>query len=234
MMVAKSEVEATGTVLHDCPVLLPHQMSAYLYESNQPRFQTLFLNGQQDPTVLEAFWSGVVERRDPRIRYHEMCTHPEWRRHAVPLSMHGDVVPCISIGCVGSKSFDVYSWQGLLSLGHTMAVKLYLFGLFEMNKVVEEGASTMTEIFRLCTWSLKALQSGLWPSHNHLGAPLHDSRAGIPLAGGYFGVLWSLKADLDHFPTAYGLHHYASNQPCNFCHAYRCDVMGHALHTLPQ
>ena len=45
--------------------------------------------------------------------------------------------------------------------------------------------------------------------------------AGKELAGGLKCFLWSLKTDLDHWAKAYGLTHYNSDEPCEFCSASR-------------
>ena len=56
--------------------------------------------------------------------------------------------------------------------------------------------------------------------HDVDGKALHG-QAGKELAGGLKFVLWSLKADFDHWAKAYGLIHYNSNEPCEFCSASR-------------
>ena len=39
---------------------------------------------QTSRAALEHFWRGVIERRDPRIKYHETCGRDGWVRCAVP------------------------------------------------------------------------------------------------------------------------------------------------------
>ena len=70
-------------------------------------------------------------------------------------------------------------------------------------------------------WSLEAAFEGKFPRHDVDGKALQDGKAGTELAGGLKFVLWSLKADLDHWAKAYGLTHYNSNDPCEFCTASR-------------
>ena len=44
--------------------------------------------------------------------------------------------------------------------------------------------------------------------------------AGSPLCSSterFFGVVWTIKGDLDWFAKGLGLRHYGSNQPCDFC-----------------
>ena len=74
----------------------------------------------------------------------------------------------------------------------------------------------MANIWATLLWSLNALFECKFPSHDVDGKPLHG-QAGKELAGGLKFVMWSLKADLDHWAKAYGLSHYNSNNPCEFC-----------------
>ena len=79
----------------------------------------------------------------------------------------------------------------------------------------------MTNIWKTVIWSLKAAYSGYCPTEDVDGNPIIGEQAGKPLAGGLRFVLWSIKADLDHWANAYGLSHYNSNEPCEFCPASR-------------
>ncbi len=47
------------------------------------------------------------------------------------------------------------------------------------------------------------------------------AESGEPLAGGYFGVLWMMKGDLDYFAKVLRLRHYSQEQFCDFCPATR-------------
>ena len=133
-------------------------------------------------------------------------------------------MPCTAVGKAGSKSYDVISFQGLLSKGSTKTVKLLICGIFENCKSVGVGSDTMWSIWRVLLWSLNCLFIGKWPECDADGNPYavgtHEaSIAGTELAGGYAAVIWILKADLDHLSKAYGLCHYNANRPCDFCPA---------------
>lgn len=91
---------------------------------------------------------------------------------------------------------------------------------------VKEGRHTMQTIWPIIMWSLQAAFDGKFPTHYVDGKEVTDGNAGKDLAGGLRFVLWSLKADLDHWAKAYGLTHYNSNDPCEFCTASR---KGHPL-----
>ena len=149
-----------------------------------------------------------------------MRSRSHWKRTHVPLSLHGDAVPVTKVGKAGTKSMDVYSTSGLLGVGSTKILKLYSFGLFTSSEV-KENRYTMAKIWAVLIWSLQAAFEGKWHTHDVNGDALQDGKAGTELAGGLKFVLWSLKADLDHWAKAYGLTHYNSNDPCEFCTASR-------------
>ena len=207
------------------PILLPHEQFAYLYHNHPERFRAIFLNGEPAAEVLPVFWKQAIRIRDPRLQHHPMCADRQWTKQCVPLSLHGDAAPCVAVGHTGTKSFDVYSMQGLLSQGSTKDVKVYLMGLFEQSKV----DNTMDAIWLPLIWSFKALASGRWPEVDHRGQPyrpgsIEHERAGTELAEGLRGVLWALKADLDHLAKSYHLRHYNSEHPCEFCPAHNHDT----------
>ena len=49
----------------------------------------------------------------------------------MPFLIHGDGIACLQRGRAGSKSFNVWSMQGLLAIGPTLLIKHYLFGVFK-------------------------------------------------------------------------------------------------------
>ena len=95
------------------PLLLPHEQFAHLYKFYPERFRFLFTDGKEPSEVLPICWSTVQERRDPRLRYHPICTHANWRSRCIPPCLHGDVVPVAAVGKGNATSFDVCSFQGL-------------------------------------------------------------------------------------------------------------------------
>ena len=204
------------------PILLPHEVISHVFHNHPSVFKSLYIgesDGQDTAEVLDAFWTTVEARQDPRLLEHPMTSRSHWKRTHVPLSLHGDAVPVTKVGKTGTKSMDVYSTSGLLGVGTTRALKLYTFGLFTCSEV-KENRNTMCKIWLILMWSLEAAFEGKFPSHDVYGKALHG-QAGKDLAGGLKFVLWSVKADLDHWAKAYGLSHYNSNDPCEFCPASR-------------
>ena len=87
----------------------------------------------------------------------------------------------------------------------------------------------MNTVWRILTWSLRALFDGKFPHRDHSGNlyPLGSSDhalAGSPLCEDskpLFGVVWGIKGDLDWFAKGLGLRHYNSMNPCDYCKATR-------------
>lgn len=203
------------------PCMAPHLVVAHLYEHHRWRFDELLFGGPFKEADLLSFWKSVVERKDPRIIKHPMALRPDWAKKAIPISIHGDAVPCVSVGKAGSKSFDCYSWQSLLARGATSKVKQYIFGLFESSKT----AGTMQEAWAVILWSLEAAFLGQHPHTNYDGLPC-ARLGGELLCGGFFLVPWSLKGDLDYFAKGLGLRHYQAKEFCEFCPANESDDVG--------
>jgi hypothetical protein len=205
--------------------MLPHVMFHHLFVHHKAHFNELFLGQVAGGAsrVLE-FWQGVAQRRDPRVQNHPMMTRPGWHNLAIPISLHGDAVPCLRTGRAGSKSLDAYSWQGLLGTGPTLFVKHYIFGVFTTS-VTE---NTMGDAWRVISWSLWWLFQGMWPTCDHLGVPYSPGSAeavlgDTPLAEGFFAVPWLFKGDIKHFSDNMGLRHCQSLRPCDFCPCHRVD-----------
>ena len=64
-----------------------------------------------------------------------------------------------------------------------------------------------------------------WPSTNSKGQPLHDLRAGQPLADGHCGILICIQADLAFHPSWLGLPAHNSLEPCQLCGVHRSKLL---------
>lgn len=115
------------------------------------------------------------------------------------------------------------SQQSVLACsGSSLHVKQPVCAVFESNKVKSEVANTEAEIGQVLLWSYKALETGKWPHTDYRGrawpaGSAEAQLAGQDLAGGYRGVVFISKADLDFVAKSLGLRHYGANQPCDFC-----------------
>ena len=119
-----------------CSMLLPHELFHRFYTDRHPEFVVQFLGGHE--AKVEEFWRGVIERKDPRIVYHPMATErpDDWMRRGLPISFHGDAVPCLRVGHAGTKSLDVTSWQATLACeGSSLTLKHYIYSMFTHSKL---------------------------------------------------------------------------------------------------
>lgn len=64
-------------------------------------------------------------------------------------------------------------------------------------------------------WSLNALWEGRWPATNRRGDAL--TGGGEFLAGGYYGIVWLVKGDLEWYQNDLKICVYGSANPCCFC-----------------
>ena len=207
------------------PILLPHELFAYLYHCRRDIFNRNFLGGD-DSNNLARFWDAMVARRDPRLEGHSVTSRENWKHLACPIMLHGDAVPCTGVGRAGTQSFDACSFQGLMASGSTLEVKHFIFGVYESSKIKDAEHDTMFSIWRVVMWSLWFAYLGIWPLCDYMKrawpvGSVEAKRAGTPLADGNFIVLYLIKADLEHLTKEYGLAHYASNHPCCLCPANR-------------
>ena len=92
-----------------------------------------------------------------------MASRDNWSSCAIPVSLHGDAVPAVGVGRASSKSFDVYSMQGILCNAWTSLANMYLFGLFEDVKL---PGRTMEACWVVLIWSLRSAYLGTWPTHS--------------------------------------------------------------------
>jgi hypothetical protein len=202
--------------------LLPHEFFHYLFTKRNALFQSMMLGGSSDN--LPKFWQGVMQRKDPRFQQlldnSEITQNPQWMHWYVPLSVHGDAVPVIAVGKPGTKSLDVTSFQSLLAAAwSSLNVKVPICSCFEQSKVED---ITSKEMDKVISWSLDSLQEGKWPRRDHNGVDYAPGTAeaimaGEDLAGGFAGVVYLSKSDLDHLAKALGLRHYGANEPCELC-----------------
>ena len=205
------------------PILLPHVLFNHYYSTNRARFDELFLGNCKSDDDLESFWNTLRERNDPRLKGHPMCRKAGWMRKTIPFSFHGDGVPVLQVGKSGSKSVDVYSLQSLLNTtGSSDFSKILITMVFTANR----ADGTETEIWRVLLWSLHWMAMGKWPQvdWNFKEWPQDSPEAqlvGRPLAGGYCGVLYTIKADLDFLAKVLKLRHYNAHEPCELCPAHR-------------
>ena len=86
----------------------------------------------------------------------------------------------------------------------------------------------MQAIWTVISWSFFWLYRGVWPNKDHNGVlyepgSAEGQLAGGQLAGGYFGVPWTLKGDLKSFVECFNFRRWDSQYPCEYCRCHRLD-----------
>ena len=193
-------------------VLWPHEMFAALWNFNQTAFFKWILGGNQGKVV--EWWQTMPTRQGLRAR-------PGWNRWCVPLGLHGDGVAAANVRGSASKTIDVLSWSSLLSSGPTRFTTYLIYFAFTHTVKKTGLAMTWTAFWKKLTLSFRILWSGVWPATTMTGAP--EPRAGTPLAGGFYGLLYNNKGDLDWMAGHFKLAHGSSRQPCSLC---KCTNLG--------
>ncbi len=167
----------------------------------------------------------MLERDDPRIAGHPLRDRHNWKEKTIPIALLSDAIPCVQVGKAGAKSLDVWSWQSLFSHGKTNDIKELVYSVFEQNK----SENTMDQVWKVLAWSFDALYRGRFPSVDVVtGEPFSPDSAdgllaGKELAGGWCGVIWKIKGDLDFFAEGFRLPHYCCNKFCPNCPADAVD-----------
>ena len=145
---------------------------------------------------------------------------PDWHHKCVPIALHGDGVSIVNIRGKASKEINCLSWTSLLSQGQTRLTTFLIWFCFKhLEKKVGIGATWPTFWRALCR-SLVALWRGTWPQDH--------PKAGQPLAGGYYALVYVNRGDLDFMASHFSLSHPSSKLPCSLC-SCTCDEKDQAM-----
>ena len=144
--------------------------------------------------------------------------------------MHGDGVTCVGVGKKASKHADCMSWSSALAVGtRTAAINFIILFVFTLMLIRNEITDTIDTIWQHIVWSFYWLYQGVHPDRDASGR-LYDVSDGLlftkrlqPLAGGYFGVLWLSKADIDFIKARWKLG--GVGHACFLCMANRTNML---------
>ena len=193
--------------------LLPHVLFAQMYESCHEAFVDRILGGHADR--VGEFWRGVSQTS--KYRNHPLRRRRDHMEKCVPLGIHADGVTTIGVSRSWSKNCEAFSWSSCLSCGPTKIVIFLIYLIFKSTVVASAGRDTMGDFWKLLTWSLFWLYRGTWPTHDSDDNPIHDDKAGKPLAGGFYAALWVTKADLDFYANSMSLESVGARDRCIKC-----------------
>ena len=215
----KNALGIFGFQIKSTVTIWPHILFSGLWQYHRKAFEKYILGG--GPDVVKDFWAKMPPRPG-------MTEKNNWREKCVPLGLHGDGVAISNTRGKGAKSIDCLSWTSLLSADPTkMSVYLIWFCFGHLAK--KSGFSQTWPAFwrKLCR-SLQALWQGVWPDVDMEGNP--DPRGGEPLAGGYCGIIYVRRGDLEFMASQFHLRHTSSSKPCCLC---ECSNYGPGQDLLP-
>ena len=208
----------------DQPILLPHTLFSTLYHQHRDVFVKQMMGG--DTNEVGKFWAAM--QGNPYYEQHLVKHRRGHKGHCIPIALHGDGVSTSGCG-KWAKGVDAYSWGSLLSKSSNVITSMFLifviFTKFMLNHTDMDGFKAFE---RKLAWSLYWLFLGKWPKRDEFNREYvagskeyklaHET--GGWLAGGYFGVLWVLRGDLDHMSKAWGLVSTSrTTAPCSCCRA---------------
>jgi hypothetical protein len=186
----------------DQNILWPHKLFAAMYEGNVSEFIVRCCGGAVGN--IKEFWT--AQKDHPSFADHPMHNHPRfcYETHGVPISLHGDGTNVLSVGKKGAKHLDAISWNPVLSnSGVASLVNFFIVLVFQLTQLTKDGFDTMDTVWMHITWSLYWLYQGVHPDRNHFNVLYTEADGDLyikrltPLAGGFFGVLFFVRADLD-------------------------------------
>ena len=208
-------------------ILWPHELFAYMYHHYKCEFMKRLCGGAV--SNISNFWAS--QKKHPAYGPHPMHTHGrfDFRRFGIPLGLHGDGITVIGVGKKLQKHMDCLSWSSLLARAsfakHTSFVILFIF---ELMLLKSNGVDTNDAIWGAVVWSLYWMYQGIWPDRDWTGR-MYTAEDGwrynirlTPLAEGYFGVTWAVRADLDYVRKKFGLG--GAGTSCHLCASNTSDI----------
>ena len=215
----KTRAHSLGTTMRSQAIVLPHAAFATLYHDHRLAFNARVLGGSGQ---LQAFWRAM--EGSPNITGHPIQQRAGHMDVAIPLALHGDGVPVTGEGKAWSKSVDSFAWSSLVGSGATLDTHMLIYAVFTGLMSKRPGSVTMDKAWRIIWWSLYWLWVGKWPDRDHDDKPYpagsEDARRALTdLAGGFYGVVWTLRGDLDYYAKSLGLNMWNTSHPCVLCPA---------------
>ena len=205
---------------HSSSIMLPHQLFAAIYKHHVNDFEEILCGGSFEN--IGQFWRDMKDH--PSYPQHPVSKRKDHMLKALPLALHGDGVPISGVGKSWSRSVDAWSWTSILSKGTTLKTNFLIF-LMHWQLVLKNADMNCYDKFsKVLAWSLYWLFVGKWPARDWENQPWPEgSQAGnlanAPLAGGFYGVLWLVKGDLEHMAKSFKFPYATSAQPCGCCRA---------------
>ena len=201
-------------------ILYPHELFAALFTFHPAVFLERMCGGSVDNVI--SYWNAMQQH--PSIDGNPDLKNKDKARWCIPLSFHGDGVTCAGVGKSWSRAVDIFSWSSVLDKGALIQRVFMIFLIHKLLVCKLPGQNTMDQFWKHLAWSFSWLERGLWPDRNADGnmyaeGTPEQKRALTTLAGGWRGILWIIKGDLEFFVNSLGLDSYSGHDICFLCKA---------------
>lgn len=188
------------------PVLLPHEMIAYIVATGTATVEALADVAPRTDQTLH----------DQKCRF--CATHGVPERSCIPLGFHGDGVP-FQKSTHKNSTTEVYSWNFLCDRDG----KRYLFANIHKDFLCKCGCAgrcTMDALFAVFVWSMQILLGGLHPQERHDGKPLDSTRSKVRGRSlGFRGALMQARGDWQWYNQVFQFPSWSSLSICWRCKA---------------
>lgn len=209
------------------PILLPHELFSAIYHKYPEAFVSSILGG--GPHNIKEFWSAM--RGSRYFANHPFAARRDLQSKGVPLALHGDGVSVVGVKKTWCKSVDAYSWSSLLAKGELITTNFLVFIGYWQLMLSQPDLNTHNTFSKLLAWSFYWLAVGKWPTRDVHGNPYPEhspqarrAREQVYLAGGYYGVLYIIRGDLEHMHKAYNFPSAGAGERCACCKANTSDI----------
>ena len=153
-----------GMLMLSQPIIMPHIFLAVMYSHYRWAFDKYILGST---ATLQQWWQDM--RGNPQYERHPIRGRDD-RMKGIPIATHGDGLPCLGIGHVWQKSFDVFSWCSLTGQGVNTLLMNWLVWCFPKSMTCKtHSADTRKKLFQILCWSLLAAWYGEWPARDWNG-----------------------------------------------------------------
>ena len=211
MLVSMPMMIETAVVPRNVSMLLPHRLSHLMFTHHRSEFMYRLCNGSVED--ITRFWEDM--HGHPSYPNHPMHRHHkfDFKTKGIQSRLHGDGVTSIACGKIWAQSVEALSWSSCLAPRVASWITNFLIIFIYESVIVHD--QTMEVVFAQLSWSLYWLERGEWPDRCFRGilytTGVNFARRLTSLAGGFFGVVWVIRNDLEWIVKRLRVPDYRSN-----------------------
>lgn len=209
---------AAEAAVHD--ILLPHEMMAHLWRADKEQFKRIM-----GTDALPEWWAKVKASGEHWYAQHPARAEVESEggaRH-IPGRLFGDD------GHVGLRKIGLLHWSSCVA---SMMTRKTRFPIAVVSGDTSLGPPTENPILEAVVWSWKVAATGVFPTRDHLGAPMTGWRkrmAGQQIAGGFKLLFCQMLGDWQWLAKVLSLEtKWDTESMCHLCHATKSGCTNYA------